>query len=36
MLTTLLSLVYTFYFGSRGFEKITSMIANKQKTKQNE
>ena len=29
MLTTLLSLVYTFYFGSRGFEKITSLIANR-------
>jgi len=29
LLTTLLSLVYTFYFGSRGFEKITNMIMNK-------
>jgi cation transport ATPase len=36
MLTTLLSLVYTFYFGSRGFEKITSMIANNSNKKNNE
>lgn len=32
MLTTLLSLVYTFYFGSRGFEKITNMITNQKKS----
>jgi len=33
MLTTLLSLVYTFYFGSRGFEKITNLIMKKNNDK---
>jgi hypothetical protein len=31
LFSTLLGLVYTFYFGSRGIEKITSMLTKKYK-----